>query len=455
MCSLPFAIAALGSCCLPAPTWAQNDLRSKVEQLAKPYLESETVTGLFIGLIKGDQQTTVHLGSTGEGGKKPDDHTIYEIGSMSKVFTGLLLADAVVSKQLQLNDPAQKLLPVGVNMPKWKDREITLLEMSTHSSGLPRLSDNMPFGSPTNPYADYPSKLAHEFLNKHKLRREPGEGEYSNFAVGLLGHLLSSHAKFSYDELLKQRLTKPLGMNDTRVELTDDMRKRLATAHAEGGAKSENWDFADMPGAGGIRSSIADLLKFAKANLKPPAGPVGETLNLAWQEHRKGTGEEFTMGLGWHFARDGHTRWHNGQTGGYHSMLMVSRKSDFAVVLLTNTSTDEVDQLAYQLVQTLMGAKAEPRVFAKTMKVSAEVMKGYVGKYNLAPNFLFTVTVKDERLMVALTGQPALQVFAKSDTEWFYKAVDASLKFTNDAEGKCESLTLDQNGVQQTAKRIK
>lgn len=443
--------ALLGAFMLPGDAVAQKELKDEIEKLGQPYIESKTVVGMSIGVIKDGKAITVNLGATKKGGPKPNDKTVYEIGSISKVFTGLLLADAVTRKLVKLDQSAQSLLPDGVTMPKWKDREITLVDLSTHSSGLPRLSNNMPSLVSNNPYSDYTSKLAHEFLSQHKLTRKPGSNaEYSNLGVSLLGHLISSQSGKSYDTLLQERISKPLGMNDTRVAFTDSMRQRLAMPHDASGERGHNWDFADMPGAGGVRSTIDDMLLFAKANLKTPEGDIGKALDLAWEKHFSG---QPAMGLGWHLAGDGSTRWHNGQTGGYHSMMLVNRKLGIAAVVLSNSASLDVDQLATQLIQMLAGQPVKPRTFEKAVSVSDEVMQRYVGKYQLAPNFVFTVSVKDKKLMVGITGQPTNQVYARSETEWYYKVVDASITFVVNKAGKCEALVLHQNGANQTAKR--
>ncbi|MGB7324400.1 MAG: serine hydrolase [Rubripirellula sp.] len=447
---------ALVAASISASQCSSQDLAKQIESLAKPYVESDTVMGLSIGVVKNGQATQVHLGKTSDSGSQPDANTVYEIGSASKVFTGILLGDAVARGDVQLDQAAQELLPPGVTMPKGKQREIKLVDLSTHMSGLPRLTDNMPSLTSKDPYADYTSKLAYEFLNSHKLIREPGsKQEYSNFAASLLGHLLCQKAGKSYDELLAERITTPLEMNDTRVELNASMKSRLATPHDSSGDVDSNWGFADMPGAGGIRSTTTDMLKFAQACLKSPDNPTGKAIEMAWKEHYAGGRGEAKLGLGWHFAGDGSTRWHNGQTGGYHSMVMVNRQLGSAVVVLTNTSTMEVDQLAGDVIRMLAGAKVKPRSFAADVKVAPEKMQRLVGRYQLAPTFVFDVSVKNGKLMVGVTNQPTHQVFAKSDTEWFYKVVDATLTFDVDDNGKCNSLVLFQNGARQTAKRIK
>jgi hypothetical protein len=197
------------------------------------------------------------------------------------------------------------------------------------------------------------------------------------------------------------------------------------------------------------------MLKFAKANIAPPPGELGDAIELAWKVHAKGKFGEPTMCLGWHLAGDGSTRWHNGQTGGYHSMLMINRENKTAVIVLSNTATKEIDQLGGDLMKLLAGQSIQPRVFEKSIVVPDKLMERYVGKFELAPKFEFTVSIDNGKLMVGLTGQPTLQVFAKSETEWFYKVVDAKLRFILDQSGKCNELELHQNGVIQKAPRTK
>ncbi|MEM9587547.1 MAG: serine hydrolase domain-containing protein, partial [Planctomycetota bacterium] len=321
---------------------AQTPLSQKLAELSQPYVDSQQVVGLSIGVIQGDTTETLHLGKTALDESPPNDDTLYEIGSVSKVFTGVLLADAVARGKLKLNQPAQSLMPEPKVMPlhNGSGTPITLLHLSTHQSGLPRLPNNMPSLMSDNPYADYDSKLAYEFLGKHSLRRSPGsKNEYSNFAVSFLGHLLCLNANQSYDDLLEDRITQALGMPATRVTLGADLASRMAKPHDGQLDPSVNWDFADLPGAGGIRSSLSDMLSFARANLQTPDGEIGQALELAWKQHAPAKGNGFAMGLGWHIARDGQTRWHNGQTGGYHSMLIVNRDQSLSVTVLSNTAT--------------------------------------------------------------------------------------------------------------------
>ena len=221
------------------------------------------------------------------------------------------------------------------------------------------------------------------------------------------------------------------------------------------GNPAVNWQFDALVGAGGILSSADDMLKFMKACLHPPEGELGEALELAWQIHQPPIKKDadFAICLGWHVARDGQTRWHNGQTAGYHSMLLINRPLEMALIVLSNTASGPVDEFANPV--SIFGWRpVEPRTLVASVTVAPDVMQRYVGKYELAPKLVFTVSVKDDKLLVGLTGQPTFQVFAQSDTEWKYKVVDATLTFKVNDEGKCDELDLFQFGVHQTAKRI-
>ncbi len=329
-------------------------LNERVQKVAQTYVQSRSMMGVSIAVIHGDESATVHQGRTSEIGPPPNDQTLYEIGSISKVFTGILLADAVNRGEIRLDQNASELLPAEVTMPQWQDRPITVLDIATHRSGLPRLGDNMPSLHTANPYGDYTSALAYEFLNSHSLRRAPGtQYEYSNLAFGLLGHWIGRNAGKSYDELLQQRLAKPLGMPDTYVGLNPAQKARLATPYNAEQQATSNWGFADMPGAGGIRSSITDMLRFAKMHLQVPKNEIGTAIELAWQKHHVGSNGDASMGLGWHVMSDHSTRTHSGQTGGYHSMILIDRKTQSAVVVLANTATDSVDALAIELLEMI------------------------------------------------------------------------------------------------------
>jgi len=446
-------------------------LRARTDELVRPYLDNHMIVGMTIGVLhEGKGQVFGYGRMSRDDRRVPDGDTIYELGSTTKVMTGILLADAVVRGQVKLDQPAGQLLPAGVKMPAKGDRAITLQDLATHASGLPRIPDNMRFADPNNPYADYREEDLYAFLNNHKLARPPGKQyAYSNLGAGLLGHLLSRQAKSTYEELLRNRIAVPLKLSSTKITIDKKSQSRFAPGHTSDGQPAARWDDVVLAGAGSVCTTVNDMLLFAAANLAPPQDKLGEAIEMAWTIHQKPiTKGDPSLGLGWHVTPDG-THWHNGQTGGYHAMMLINRKFNSSVILLTNTSTEEVDRLSADIFRMIVGAKVAPRKFEtandgladasqkneKTVDVSAEALRKFVGRYELAPGIVFTVTTKNGKLLVGLTGQPSYEVFPRSETAFFYKVVDATITFHVNKNGKCDSLVLFQDGNKQTAKRKK
>ncbi len=231
-CTLALLSIAV-NCWINVPiAFSQNLTDQWVEKAARPLVEKRVADGLSVGYIEGTRHGIVHLGSSSRAGKLADDLTVYEIGSVSKVFTGLMLADAVVRGEIDLNAAAVVANPAGIRLPSRDGRSIKWIDLSTHRSGLPRIPGNLLATNLTNPYRDYDSTKAAAFLNQYKLPRRPGDSqEYSNLGASVLGYLVAQKAGKSYQQLLRERIAKPLQMTDCTVDLSEDQRKRLATPH--------------------------------------------------------------------------------------------------------------------------------------------------------------------------------------------------------------------------------
>jgi CubicO group peptidase (beta-lactamase class C family) len=317
------------------------------------------------------------------------------------------------------------------------------------------MPDNFAPKDPRNPYADYTPELLYAFLGKAKLARKPGEKyEYSNLGMGLLGHALTIRSGKSYEELLVERIAGPLGMGDTRIAFTAGMKKRLAPGHDAAGSRSPNWDIRTLAGAGAIRSTTRDMLRFLRACLAPPATDLGKAITMAAEVRHGPEGAHLHVGLGWHVNPTSGVRWHNGQTGGYHAMAAFDRKRGRAVVVLTNTATGVVDTLANLVMRHLRGEKVEPPKFRAAVEIELKIIDEYVGKYEVIPEFVLTVTKEENRLMVQATGQPKLRVFPASESKFFYREVVAEITFERDERGKVVAMTIHQGGRDVRAKKV-
>ncbi|HVZ35758.1 MAG TPA: serine hydrolase, partial [Polyangiaceae bacterium] len=212
-------------------------------------------SGIVVGLIEPSGRRVIGVGARALGDAGPmDADTLFEIGSITKVFTSLLLSDAVGRNEVSLDDPVAKLLPASVHVPE-RGRAITLVDLATHTSGLPRLPSNLQPAHPRDPYADYSVDQLYQFLSGYSLPRDVGASyEYSNLGGGLLGHALALRLGENYEALVRSRIAAPLGMPSTVVTLTPELKARLATAHDEAGEPTDNWNLPTLAGAGALRS---------------------------------------------------------------------------------------------------------------------------------------------------------------------------------------------------------
>lgn len=380
-----------------------------------------------------------------------DENTVFEIGSVTKVFTGTLLAEAVRRGEVRLADPISKYLPKTVVTPTRAGKEITLLDLATHTSGLPSLPANFAPQDAQNPYADYTVGQMYDFLSKYTLARDIGaKYEYSNIGMGLLGHILSLRAGMSYEELVKTRILNSLEMRETTITFSPDLKSRAAQGFDENGEATSWWDLPTLAGAGALRSTARDLAKFVAANLGLEKSNLADSFSMA-QAPVRVAGPQMKIGLAWHVLQkpDAEIVWHNGGTGGFRSFVGFACAQKRGIILLTNTA-QSIDDIGFHFLDAQIPlGKIKPFVV-----VSEKVLAEYVGQYELAPGAVFTITGEGDKLFALLTGQPRFRVFAQSEKDFYYKVVDAQLTFNRGKDGKIESLTLHQNG-DQTAKKIK
>jgi CubicO group peptidase (beta-lactamase class C family) len=438
-------IPLLATVTLAAPAAAQRPFPddSAIRSVLETRIATGVVSGLVVGLLEPDGSRR-YLGAGQSGTARAlDARTVFEIGSITKTFTGALLAQMAEAGEVTLDQPLARLLPDSVKVPE-RGRPITLLDVATHTSGLPRLPDAFQPADMTNPYADYTVADLYAFLARHQLRREPeAEYEYSNLAVGLLGHALALRAGGPYEDVLRARILDPLSMNDTRITLSADLSGRLATGHDRAGRPVPNWDIPTLAGAGALRSTAADMLTYLAAQLHPPATPLGRALRVA-HEARRPAGARQRVGLGWH-VRDAGTDsamvWHNGGTGGYHTFAGFVPSRGTAVVVLANSSAD-IDDIGVFLLHPASPMPQERMEVA----VTPAVLERYVGSYELTPQFAIEVTLRTSRLYVQATGQPEFPIYASSDSTFFLRVVEAGLTFQRDSAGTVTGLVLHQNG---------
>lgn len=454
----------LGQACMNATADQQSPVFPPDAEIRK--LISQRIDGdyhdvtMVVGVIDPSGRRVISSGAGGDG------DTVFEIGSITKTFTALLLADMVDKGEVTLEDPVQKFLPAQVKVPSHGGKQITLAELAMNTSGLP---DNPLDVDPTN-YSDFHAGYAasvdqlYGILGRYQLTLDPGaKAGHSNLGVGLLGHALALRASMDYEPLLKTRILKPLGMTDTAVTLTADMSHREAAGHDPYLRQGANIELGALAGAGALKSTANDMLKFLAAELGYGDNPLKQAMATQISAIRTPLGAVDQMALQVAISPGpvGDIVWTNGGTFGAQSFLGFDPTRRIGVVVLVNATGPHrlVDDIGLNLltgspVATVPPPQPPPPANREIAALTPDVLDRYVGFYHVTPQFTVTVTRSGNRLFAQLTGQAAYEIFPESQTKFFWKIVEAEATFNLGAGSRAESPTLHQGGQDILARRI-
>jgi CubicO group peptidase (beta-lactamase class C family) len=306
--------------------------------------------------------------------RAPDGKTVFEIGSATKTFTSILLAQELEQGHMRLDDPVAKYLPADVKLPVWEGRRpITLLDLVTHSAGFPHNPDDVRFNGVNNPYAGYTRQRLFAYLSRFHLPYEPGtQARYSNVGVALLAEAICMHEGSDYETLVTERICRPLGLNDTRVTLNDSMRQRLAPGHGFAGQPTGTWELDSFSGAGGLRSTAEDMLTYVAANAGITESPLASAMRMTHERRAemKGWSE---IGMAW-FVRPnelGGIVEHGGMTGGYHVWIAFSPKHRVGAVVMCNRRYGPMPDLARDLLKLQIQDASPPTAIGRPLSDAA------------------------------------------------------------------------------------
>ena len=279
--------------------------------------------------------------------------SVFEIGSISKIFTATLLSNFVIAEKIKLNDHINGYLKTSFN----KDTEISFINLANHTSGLPRLPSNLDLTkiNPENPYKEYKEKELTEYLTKHLELSNKETYQYSNLGAGLMGYTLSKMEQTTYENLLQDKIFSKFNMHHSTSAI-HKIKGNLVKGLNNEGNEVSNWDFSILAGAGAIFSTVEDLSQFALAQF--------EDSNKALQLTRKKTfevNENMDIGLGWHILKAPSKNlwyWHNGGTGGYSSSMVIDEQTKNGIIILSNVSAfnpnmGNIDKLCFELMKTI------------------------------------------------------------------------------------------------------
>jgi D-alanyl-D-alanine-carboxypeptidase/D-alanyl-D-alanine-endopeptidase len=428
---------------------------SAIRELIAQRLDGEhDGVSLVVGVTDGaGRRVIAHRAASFPDQPTPDADTLFEIGSNTKVFTALLLAEMAARGEVGLDDPVAL---AGVALPERNGRQITLRHLAAHMSGLPRDADNYAPADRAQPFADFSVARLHDFLGRYRLDRDPGAAHaYSNVGAGLLGHALSQYAGQDFEALVRERLAGPLGLPDTTIALTPEQAGRAAKGHDHQGRPTPWLDLAAIPGAGALRSTATDLLTFLEAALRPADTPLGAAMQAQLADRRPTGRRDEQQALGWLVShREGvEVAWHVGRTLGGHAFIGFAPQPGVGVVVLGNMGAVRAgDDLGFHLIT---GAPlASPPARRRAVTLAAEQLDRLAGRYRLPSGVRLTVTRVAGHLSIDIGGRATHAFIPESETRFFLRHFDSQVTFELNAGGEAVALATHQDGRVQRATRL-
>jgi D-alanyl-D-alanine-carboxypeptidase/D-alanyl-D-alanine-endopeptidase len=426
----------------PSDLPSDTDIQRMVDDRVVTYHDS---VGLIVGVIEPAGRRLFARGPAQVGNDDAvDGDTIFEVGSVSKVFTALALADEAHRGELSLNDPAVKYLPPGTTLPQRGPKPISLLDLGTHMSGLPNMPPNVAVTDFNNPNADMTPDQFLKSVAAYELIRDVGAGyQYSNAGYQLLGLAVANAAHTDFETLLKSRIFGPLKMDNTRIATSLDEKDRLSAGYDSHLQPIPHERMPTLLGAGGMRSTANDLLDFLAANIGLTSSPLAPAMADMVKMQRPTQYLELKAALGWHVAtlHGVEMVWENGQTAGYRAFIGFVPKTRAGVVVLSN-SANTIDDIGVHILD-----KVTPlRTLHREAEIKVSQFDNYIGRYEVNENFALNVTRDGNKLYIQGTGQPRAELYSSGDDQFFLRVVDGTVIFQTDGSGRARSLSLTQDG---------
>jgi len=282
-----------------------------------------------------------------------DQKSVFEIGSISKVFTSTILANFVIDEKINLNDNINGYLKTSFN----NDTEISFINLANHTSGLPRLPSNLDLTkvNPENPYKEYREKELEEYLTKHLELLNKEKYQYSNLGAGLLGYTLSKIENTTYENLLQNKIFSKFNMYNSTSDI-NKIKENLVKGLNNEGNDVPNWEFSVLAGAGAIFSTVEDLSQFAISQFDNSNKELKLTRKKTFEVN-----ENMDIGLGWYILKSQSKNFwysHNGGTGGYSSSMVIDENTKNGIIILSNISAfnpnmGNIDKLCFALMKTI------------------------------------------------------------------------------------------------------
>ncbi len=350
----------------------------------------EQDVGIVVGIVDEHGSRVVSEGKLDNGtDQEVNRDTVFEIGSITKTFTGLLLQDMIERGQMKLDDPVAQYLPASVKLPTYHGSQITLLQLATHTSGFPDGPDNLDPKRADNSRADYTFEKLDAFVSGYKLTREPGaKYEYSTVGIALLGQAIALRARTNYESLVVDRICRPLKMDSTRITMTPELKSRFAQGHNYFGYRVSHTDWGALMAGAALRSTANDMLKYVSANLgltPTSLTPLIEKTHVSHFHAHLDTDMEVDtdVGMTWmimHDSDDTTIIGHGGLTRGFTTYVGFDMARHHAVVVLCNS----LDLDSYRIGRILLESEWNSDLRPTETKISGQLDDAYVGQYKIS-----------------------------------------------------------------------
>ncbi len=433
-------------------------------------VDREYAVGYALGVVRGEETFTAGFGETARGsGVKPDAKTLFQIGSITKTFVGVQLADLARRGLVSLDDPIELYLPVDVRAPAWGGRKITLGDLATHYSGLPGLAGDF-VSSPEGVCGDaYTLERLWRWLDGFRLQRSPGERyEYSNVGLAILGHLLANVYGKSWEASCLDEICLPLGMADTRVALRPEQLRRVCQGHRPDLDPVRQEELGAMAPGGALLSTVDDLLLYGRAHLGLLPTRLLPAMQDALAARRSAGGPAMNVALCWFRVAlpTGNVAFYEGGTLGFNSFLILDPEKKTGLVLLCNQDAPVNAAVALRLWNLLNGGAPEALALPEPAKRDREEMKAYAGRYLLehADNErlengdrTLAVELQGRGLKITVPGDFRTRLFPASGDAFFRKDVagdKSAVRFHRGPDGTVASVTLFVEGAEKTLPRV-
>jgi len=325
-----------------------SQLDKDIDALVQKHRNALNTVGMTVGFWKDGESAIYGYGETKKGNQQvPDAHTFFEIGSITKTFTATAMVQWLNEKGLSLESPIQPFLPNSIPTLSKDGVMVNFKQMLNHSSGLAYFPSNLNLllNDDAKELARYSEAKLFDYLEKGKLNATPGTTyEYSNTALGLAGTILARENKMTYGDYLRLKMCEPLGLFETKAQLSAEEKIRMADGH-RGGKKVDLWEsLGALDGAGILRSTTSDLLKYGAVCLNPPNTPLGRAMSTAQVstlKNAKNLIESVEVCLGWHQLKTadktGTLLFHDGGTGGFNCSLILDKEKKLVLAVCYNS----------------------------------------------------------------------------------------------------------------------